>query len=219
MLSLDSAAATPCVATEVSTPGPSGSSISDCRLFLPDGETFREANNTEVLACARAIISQHFRPGAPVLKDINLMEQFLRLQLAPRDREVFAALFLNRRGRLVRFVEMFHGTVDRVDTHKREIIREALIHNATAVVFARNDVAGCPEPTMADRGKFAQLEEAFALLEIAVFDYLIIGETTTFMRHTWLTDEQRAAQRRRSGSASRKPSRRKTKASTIDQVT
>jgi DNA repair protein RadC len=148
-------------------------------LYFRDGDGLREATAAEVLDYARQLIAQRFHPGAPVLSDLQLVEQFLRLELGPRDREVFAAVFLNRRRRLVGFVELFWGTVDSVMIHPREVIREALSRNATAAIFARNDVAGCPEPTLADKGNFLRLQHVFSLFKIHVLDYMIIAETTT----------------------------------------
>jgi len=170
----------------------------DRRLYFRDGDGFREAANPEVLDYARTLIAEHFHVGAPVLSDPQLAEQFLRLQLGPRDREIFAALFLNRRKRMVGFVEVFRGTVDRVEIYPREVIREALARNATAVIFARNDVAGCPEPTVADKGNFARLQHLFSLLEIRVLDYLIIGETTTSLSGSRSVEKRRRFRPRRS---------------------
>jgi DNA repair protein RadC len=195
VLSDGSPAATPSVAAAQVAP-----CSRDRRLYFRDGDGFREAAGAEVLEYARDFIAQRFHPGAPVLSDLQLMEQFLRLELGPRDREVFAVLFLNRRKRLVGFMELFWGTVDSVMVHPREVIREALSCNATAVIFARNDVAGCPEPTLADKGNFIRLQHVFSLFEIRVVDYLVIGETTTS-----LSGARLAANRPRS--RSQRPSR------------
>lgn len=84
---------------------------------------------------ARALISQRFRPGALVLAAPSRTREFLRLKLDALEHEVFAALFLDNRHRLIEYVELFRGTIDGAQVHPREVVKEALARNAAALIL------------------------------------------------------------------------------------
>jgi DNA repair protein RadC len=153
----------------------------DRRLYVRVGAHFIEAPPENVFEAARELIAERFYPRAPVLSDPDLVELFFRLQLGPRDRQVFAAAYLNARRRLVGYVELALGTVDQVEICPREVVREGLIRNATQVIFGRNNVCGTSEASLDDKMVFQRLRLALELVDIRALDYLIIGERTTSM--------------------------------------
>jgi DNA repair protein RadC len=59
-------------------------------------------------------------------------------QLRDRPYEVFCCLYLDNRHRLIAFEELFRGTIDRAGVHPREVLRQTLLHNAAALIFAHN---------------------------------------------------------------------------------
>ena len=128
---------------------------------------------------ARALISQRFRAGAPVLTAPSRTREFLRLKLGALDHEVFAALFLDNRHRLIEYVELFRGTIDGASVHPREVVKEALARNAAALIFCHCHPSGQASPSTADEQITRRLKEALALVDIRVLDHVIIGETIT----------------------------------------
>jgi DNA repair protein RadC len=72
-------------------------------------------------------------------------------------------------------LELFRGTIDGAAVHPREVVREALAHNAAAVVLAHNHPSGVAEPSQADELITHRLREALALVEIRVLDHLIVS--------------------------------------------
>ena len=64
--------------------------------------------------------------------------QFLSAQLSNYPHEVFAALFLDNRNRVIAFEKMFFGTIDGASVYPREVVRLALKKNAAAVIFAHH---------------------------------------------------------------------------------
>lgn len=81
-------------------------------LYVREGDQFREAAAQDILDRAQALIAQRFRTGAPVLAAPGRTREFLRLKLGALEHEVFAALFLDKRHRLIEYVELFRGTID-----------------------------------------------------------------------------------------------------------
>lgn len=101
---------------------------------------------------------------------------FLLSRLRDYSKEVFACMFLDNRHRLIRFDELFHGTIDAAVVYPREVVKSALAYNAAAVIFAHNHPSGVAEPSIADEQITQRLKNALALVDIRVLDHLIIGD-------------------------------------------
>jgi len=104
------------------------------------------------------------------------VRQFLQIKLRPYPYEVFCAMFLDNRHRLIEFVELFKGTIDGASVHPREVIREAIKHNAAAVIFSHNHPSGVEEPSQADLRITQGLKDPLDLIDVRVLDHMIIGE-------------------------------------------
>jgi DNA repair protein RadC len=102
--------------------------------------------------------------------------RYLSAQLRERGREVFACLFLDNRHRVIRFEELFHGTINGASVHPREVVKRALVHNAAAVILAHNHPSGVAEPSRADLALTTRLREALAMLDVVVLDHIIVGD-------------------------------------------
>ena len=59
--------------------------------------------------------------------------------------------------------------------HPREVLRQTLLHNAAAVIFAHNHPSGVAEPSQADREITRHLRQALDLIEVRVLDHFVIG--------------------------------------------
>ena len=81
-------------------------------LYVRDGEEYREATAQDIFQRAQALMAQRVRAGTPVLDSPTKMREFLRFRLGSLDHEVFSALFLTTRHRLIEYVELFRGTID-----------------------------------------------------------------------------------------------------------
>jgi len=99
--------------------------------------------------------------------------------LAPEMRalrqESLRVLLLDASCRLIRMEEVSLGTAGESMAHPREIFRPALVYSASAVIVAHNHPSGDPKPSEADYRFTRRLQEAAQLLQIPLFDHLIIG--------------------------------------------
>ena len=100
--------------------------------------------------------------------------RYFRARLADLPHEVFSCLFLDTRHRLIRYEELFRGTVDGAAVYPREVLKRALHHNAAAVIFGHNHPSGVSEPSEADRGITLKLGRALALVDIRLLDHLVV---------------------------------------------
>jgi DNA repair protein RadC len=111
-----------------------------------------------------------------ILTSPEATRDYLKLKLYGLPYEVFACLFLDNRHRLIRYEELFQGTIDGASVHPREVVRRAMETNAAAVIFAHNHPSGVAEPSQADLRITQRLKDALALIEVRVLDHLIVGE-------------------------------------------
>jgi DNA repair protein RadC len=135
------------------------------------------------LQAAVELSRRHFREAlrvGPALAAPEATRTFLLAQLRDRPYEVFCCLYLDNRHRLITFEELFRGTIDRAGVHPREVLRQTLAHNASAVIFAHNHPSGLLEPSQADELITRRLKEALALLDVRVLDHFIVGDGRCF---------------------------------------
>ncbi|MBT7953073.1 MAG: DNA repair protein RadC [Gammaproteobacteria bacterium] len=132
------------------------------------------ASSEEIIYMAKCLLSRRFRRGT-VLSSPSMSRDYLQSRLAAYEHEVFAALFLDNRHRVISFEEMFKGTIDGATVHPREVVKAALEHNAAAVIFAHNHPSGVAEPSRADQNITQRLKEALTMVDIRVLDHFIIG--------------------------------------------
>lgn len=105
--------------------------------------------------------------------------EFLRLRMNAYPYEVFAAIFLDNRHRILAFEELFRGTIDGAAVHPREVVRACLRHNAAAVIFAHNHPSGVAEPSESDRQVTRELRDALSLVGVRVLDHFVVGAEST----------------------------------------
>ena len=102
-------------------------------------------------------------------------EAFLLAQLGALGHERFCCLYLDNRHRVLKFDELFRGTIDGTSVYPREVVKEALSINAAALIIAHNHPSGVAEPSNADERITRRLKAALDLVDIRLLDHLIIG--------------------------------------------
>jgi DNA repair protein RadC len=130
------------------------------------------------LELARRHFAEPLRREGP-LTSPDAVRDFLHARLRDLPYEVFCCLFLDNRNRLILFKELFRGTIDGTSVHPREVVRQALSHNAAALILAHNHPSGVPEPSHADELITRRLKAALALVDIRVLDHLVVGDGAT----------------------------------------
>lgn len=139
---------------------------------------WRPATGAETISAARGALARRVRRGT-TFSSSQLVRDFLTVRLGALEHEVFAALFLDARHRLIEYRELFRGTIDGATVYPREVVREALMRHAAAVIFAHNHPSGVAEPSEADGSITVKLTKALALVDIRVLDHLVVAGDTT----------------------------------------
>ena len=103
--------------------------------------------------------------------------KYLQVKLAPYEHEVFCVIFLDSQHRVIKFEELFRGTIDSASVYPREVLKRCLQLNAAAVIFSHNHPSGIPEPSSADIRLTAKLIDALSLIDVRVIDHIVVGAT------------------------------------------
>ena len=72
--------------------------------------------------------------------------------------------------------EISHGSINFSLLSPREIMIRAILSGANGVVIMHNHPSGSLEPSKDDIRTFEQIKEAFNILNIALHDFIIIGD-------------------------------------------
>jgi DNA repair protein RadC len=149
-------------------------------LYVFGGQGFRTAAPEEVIRAARDYMTARCRRGRS-MNSPRAIRDFLSLKLGTLEHEMFCVLLLDKRNRLIEYVELFRGTIDGASVHPREVVKLALAKNAASVVFAHPHPSGVAEPSQADELITQRLKDALGLVDIRVLDHLIVagGEVTS----------------------------------------
>jgi DNA repair protein RadC len=154
------------------------------RIESSDGSSnLVPADAATILDSADALLEWRFRRGAKIYKAPYLLLRFLRMRLVRQPQPVFAAFYLDRKQRLIQFVELARGEGDRVEVFPREVVREALSWHAEQVLCVRSDPLGDHQPTTQDVEDARRVKRALDLLSIPLVDYVIVGESITSLVH------------------------------------
>ncbi len=136
---------------------------------------YRTATAQEILTAADHVINRRYRRGAS-LSCVRDTQEFFRQKLAVCENEVFAAVFLDGRNRVIGYEELFYGTIDSASVHPRAVVQRALALNAAGVIVAHNHPSGNVEPSRDDEIVTMRLKEALKLIDVRLLDHIIVGE-------------------------------------------
>jgi DNA repair protein RadC len=145
--------------------------------------TYRTATNDDIIQEALAIIDAQFAKGTAITS-ASKAQDFLKLQLAHLEHEVFAILWLDTAHKVIAFEKLFRGTVEGASVYPREIVKSALEHNASACILCHNHPSGSGKPSQADRAITEKIKQALDMIDIKTIDHMIVGKNTySFAEH------------------------------------
>jgi len=146
----------------------------DALSKLPGMGPAKATQLAAVLELARRALREELSDG-DLLSSPTAVRDWLRLHLAALPHEVFCALWLDNRNRLLAFEELFRGTLAQTSVFPREVVKRALACNAAGVVFAHNHPSGAAEPSSTDELLTRSLREALALVDVKVLDHFVVA--------------------------------------------
>lgn len=111
-----------------------------------------------------------------LLADPLAVHAYARTTLRCRRVEEAHGLFLDAGNQLIRDQLLSRGVVDQTPLYPREVARQAVLLEASAVVLLHNHPSGDPTPSAADIQSTQRVGQALAAVGVALHDHLIVGE-------------------------------------------
>lgn len=104
------------------------------------------------------------------------MHRLLSPRLRDLRKEVFLALLLDGRNRLLREERISEGSLTSAIVHPREVFAPAIRESAGAIVVVHNHPSGDPTPSREDLEITARLAQVGRLVGINLLDHVILGD-------------------------------------------
>jgi DNA repair protein RadC len=99
--------------------------------------------------------------------------------MGPRLRDLpveeFHLLALDSQSQVLRDVLITRGLLNSSLVHPREVFRAAIAEAAAGIIVVHNHPSGDPTPSAEDRAVTRQLAEAGRLLDLPVYDHVIVA--------------------------------------------
>ena len=134
---------------------------------------YRFKTDDDVLATAAKIMESKILVSESYT-DVESVKRYFKFRLAGLEHEVFSVMYLTAQHQFICCDDPFRGTIDGASVHPREIVKDALKHNARAVIVAHNHPSGVPEPSSADRHMTNELKQALNLIDVRVLDHFVV---------------------------------------------
>ncbi len=96
-------------------------------------------------------------------------------RLAGLKKEIFRTLLLDSSNKIFRDVVISEGSLNASIVHPREVFKIAVTESAASIILLHNHPSGNPEPSREDIEVTKQLVKAGELMDIKVFDHIIIA--------------------------------------------
>lgn len=129
-------------------------------------------------AVARRYLKQRLE-NKNYLRSSKEVGDYLIHSMRDLKREVFTVIFLDASHAIITTEIAAEGTITANTIYPREIIKQALAHNAAALVIAHNHPSGNPAPSAEDHKLTRNLYLACTYMNIRLLDHLIIAATET----------------------------------------
>ncbi len=101
-------------------------------------------------------------------------------RLSECDRERFYAVHLDGQNRVCGVELVSQGTVGSSLVTPREVYKSAILANASGLILVHNHPSGVPIPSADDRSITQMIREGGRVLDIPVYDHVIIGDNKYF---------------------------------------
>lgn len=112
---------------------------------------------------------------SPQITSPDAAAELLGPKLFARDREYCFGVFLDTKHRVLEVAMISMGSVDHTFMAPREVFRDALLVNASAVIVGHNHPSGDPDPSVDDEKLAKRLSRAGEIVGVDLLDSLVFG--------------------------------------------
>jgi DNA repair protein RadC len=140
-------------------------------------------NERDILQAIKELGKRYLRAnmvGQNFVRSPQAVSDYLMTSLRDEKREIFKVMFLDKSLRILGDKDLFFGTVDEAAVHPREIVKAALLMDASSIVLVHNHPSGKIEPSREDYDITQKIKAACLTVSVRVLDHIIIGENQYF---------------------------------------
>jgi DNA repair protein RadC len=141
---------------------------------LPGIGAAKAARVTAALELGRRLQEEQ-RGERPRIRSPADVYRWFAPRLADLAAEEFHVLALDSQSGVVRSLFITRGILNSSLVHPREVFRGAIAEAAAGIIVVHNHPSGDPTPSADDRAVTRQLVEAGRLLDLPVYDHVVIG--------------------------------------------
>jgi DNA repair protein RadC len=127
------------------------------------------------LECGRRL-NLSAREDRPKVRSPSDLAVILLPEMSHLEREHFLVVCLDTRNSVLHKQTLYVGSLNATHIRVAEVFREAIKHNAAAIIVAHNHPSGDPSPSPEDVEVTRQIRQAGELLSIELLDHLVIGD-------------------------------------------
>ncbi len=109
-----------------------------------------------------------------ITSPIEVADIFIPL-LRDELKEQFLVVCLSTANRIIKYQKISEGSLNSSVVHPREVFKVAIESSAASIILIHNHPSGNPEPSNEDICITRKLVEAGKLLEIQIFDHIIVA--------------------------------------------
>ncbi len=110
------------------------------------------------------------------LNNTSLVFEYYKAKLADKHQEMFYAVYLDNKKRIIQDTLLFMGSLSYSMVHPREIFRKAILLEASSIICVHNHPSGFTDPSEADKQITEKLVMIGKLFGIYVIDHIIVGK-------------------------------------------
>jgi len=122
-----------------------------------------------------ARVSREGRAALPRIREPEDVVRLFHTRLRDLPVEEFHLLALDSQSQVLRDVLVTRGLLNSSLVHPREVFRPAIAEAAAGIIVVHNHPSGDPTPSAEDRAVTRQLVAAGQLLDLPVYDHVILG--------------------------------------------
>lgn len=144
---------------------------------------FGVAKSTNLIAALelgkRVYEEGNIEPQIKIYNSVDAYNNFANL-IKDEMQENFLVIYLDNHQRYITHKILFKGTIDKSIINPREIIKEALLINATRIIIMHNHPSGITTPSVSDDETTKSIAEAASLFGITLLDHIIVGNSNYY---------------------------------------
>jgi DNA repair protein RadC len=139
------------------------------------GLTTRDIELLHLVQAAACHMARAAVRARPALSNSPALISYLQTVMGYEQVEHVRILFLDRRNRLIADEVLHRGSIDHTPVYPRDIMKRALILNASALICVHNHPSGDPAPSRDDIAMTRQVKAAADALALELHDHIVIG--------------------------------------------